>query len=110
MVKMRFLLVLATLALGLAAPPAGWAQGAAPQAQQQRMASCNAEAKNRNLGGDARKNFMSDCLAGRSQPGNASSPAQAAQQQKMRNCNAQATQQKLAGDARQKFMSTCLKG
>lgn len=33
-------------------------------AQQERMQSCNAEAKDKDLKGDARQNFMSRCLKG----------------------------------------------
>lgn len=41
---------------------------AAQQAQQERMRSCNAEAKARGLSGDARRPFMSDCLKGAAPP------------------------------------------
>lgn len=34
----------------------------AQTAQQEKMKSCNAEAKTKNLKGDERKKFMSDCL------------------------------------------------
>lgn len=33
-------------------------------AQQERMRSCNADAKNRNLSGERRQAFMRDCLRG----------------------------------------------
>jgi hypothetical protein len=58
--------------------PAQPAQGATPaqprqpsaaqQAQQQRMKDCNAGAAERKLAGDARKNFMSQCLSGKVAP------------------------------------------
>jgi hypothetical protein len=73
--------------------------------QQQRMATCNADAKTKNLTGDARKAFMSDCLSGKT-----TAAAPATQQEKMKSCNMQASTQKLSGDARKQFMSTCLKG
>src|SRR5690349_18167825 len=38
---------------------------AAQQAQRDRMTSCNADATTKNLTGDARKSFMSDCLSGK---------------------------------------------
>jgi hypothetical protein len=45
------------------------------------MRACNADAGARNLAGDARRGFMSDCLAGRPPPaGGRPSAAQAAQQ------------------------------
>lgn len=99
-----------------------WAQAAAerqPSAaqavQQERMRACNAGAGSRDLGGDARKTFMSDCLAGRTDPnapaaGGGRSAAQAAQQDRMRSCNAEAGTRNLAGDARKGFMSDCLAG
>jgi hypothetical protein len=37
---------------------------ASPKTPQQRMTSCNAEAKAKALKGDARKQFMSSCLKG----------------------------------------------
>jgi hypothetical protein len=73
--------------------------------QQQRMKDCNATAGQRKLSGDARKDFMSECLSG-----SASGSAGMSQQEKMKSCNARASQQELKGDARQRFMSNCLKG
>ncbi|MBM3488142.1 MAG: phosphate starvation-inducible protein [Alphaproteobacteria bacterium] len=72
--------------------------------QQDRMRSCDAQARRQNLEGDARQKFMSDCLAGR--PAAQPSPQQA----RMRACNAQASRQNLQGDARRNFMADCLKG
>ena len=72
--------------------------------QQELMKTCNAQAGNQKLTGDARKSFMSDCLSGKA------SPTLTPQQELMKSCNAQATTQKLKGDARKQFMSTCLKG
>lgn len=116
----------AVLAQGTATPaaPAAGATGqatpnqnqrqpsAAQAAQQERMRSCNSEAGTRHLEGDARRSFMSDCLAGRMPPaaGNQPSAAQAAQQDRMRSCNAEAGTRHLAGDARRSFMSDCLAG
>ena len=73
------------------------------KAQQQRMTDCNAKAKD--MKGDARKDFMSKCLAGEqvAKPSNT-------QQDKMKVCNKEAGDKKLKGDERKKFMSTCLKG
>src|SRR5690242_11248490 len=81
---------------------------AAQQAQRDRMTSCNADAKTKNLSGDARKSFMSDCLSGKSD--SSSATAMTPQQTKMKTCNTEASGKKLSGDARKQFMSTCLKG
>jgi psiF repeat len=78
----------------------------ANNSQQDKMTSCNADAKAKNLSGDDRKAFMKTCLS-------AAPPAAApmnSQQQKMKDCNASAKTQGLSGDARQQFMSSCLKG
>jgi hypothetical protein len=74
--------------------------------QQQRMKDCNADAGKQKLSGDARKQYMSACLAGEKPSGAATT----SQQDKMKTCNAQASKQQLKGDARQNFMSSCLKG
>jgi hypothetical protein len=105
---------------GRATPSAGAAMTPgsptpAQAAQQERMRACNADAGARNLTGETRQRFMSDCLAGRVTPGAAGaaggpSSAQAAQQDRMRTCNAEAGTRNLAGEARQRFMSDCLAG
>ena len=69
--------------------------------QQQKMKDCSAQATQKDLNGDARKSFMSDCLSAKPASGNS-------QQQKMKSCNQQAAQKHLAGDDRKQFMSTCL--
>ncbi|WP_342321962.1 phosphate starvation-inducible protein PsiF [Kosakonia sp. BYX6] len=75
--------------------------------QQQRMTLCNQQATAQTLAGDARKQYMRDCLRNtKTEPGQKSLTPQ---QQRMRECNAQATQQSLKGDDRSKFMSACLK-
>jgi psiF repeat len=88
------------LMLGVSGHDAAYSQSS----QQELMKTCNAQAGDQKLIGDARKNFMSKCLSGK--PAATLTP----QQQKMKTCNAQAGSQKLSGDARKKFMSTCLKG
>ena len=90
----------ALLVLGAASPAID-----AQNSQNARMTSCNADAKAKNLSGDARKAFMKSCLSGGSA---AASPN--SQQQKMKSCNADASSKGLKGDARKQFMSTCLKG
>lgn len=80
---------------------------AAQNAQQTKMTTCNAQAKEQTLSGDARKSFMKTCLS--NQPAPAESKL-TPQQQKMKQCNADAKTKGLAGADRKTFMSTCLKG
>ena len=70
-------------------------------AQQERMKSCNAQAAKKDLKGDERKAFMSDCLRNHEKL--------TAQQEKMKTCNASASDRALKGDERQAFMSQCLR-
>lgn len=77
-----------------------------PTAQQERMKNCNAEAKTKEMKGDARKQFMSSCLKGET----AAATPQQTQQNKMKTCNAEAKEKALKGDERKQFMSSCLKG
>ncbi|MEW5881258.1 MAG: PsiF family protein [Pseudomonadota bacterium] len=71
-----------------------------PTPQQEKMAACNKQAGEKNLKGDERKKFMSECL----------SAAKKTQQEKMAACNKQAGEKSLKGDERKKFMSECLRG
>jgi len=107
-------IVLATLALAaMLTPLCASAQGTAPTTQQNRMKECNATAGTQKLSGDARRQFMSDCLAGRVPQGGSAqggSPAQAAQRQRMASCNATAAERKMSGTSRQDFMKSCLSG
>ncbi len=73
----------------------------AQQAQQEKMKSCNADAGKKELKGDERKKFMSECLSAK--------PVAASQQDKMKSCNAEAASNSLKGDERKAFMSGCLK-
>lgn len=72
--------------------------------QQQRMSSCNKEAKEKGKTGDDRKAFMKACLSGKSEPEKKMTP----QQEKMAACNKDAADQKKTGDARKAFMKECL--
>jgi hypothetical protein len=78
----------------------------AENAQQEKMKTCNAQAKTQNLAGDARKSFMKTCLS--NQP--AEAPKLNSQQQKMKQCNSDAKTKGLSGAERKTFMSNCLKG
>jgi len=89
-------LIAATIALFLAAS-AHAADAPAKNSQQNKMAACNADAKE--LKGDERKAFMKECLSAK--------PAKpATQQEKMKTCNADAAGKK--GDERKAFMKECL--
>jgi len=94
-------LVGALLALFLSAAMAQAADEKKLTPQQEKMKSCNTEASDKKLEGDARKSFMSDCLK-------ASKPM--TQQEKMKACNKDASAKSLKGDDRKKFMSECLAG
>jgi len=97
---MKTILVTTAVALTLST------SAAALTAQQEKMKTCNAEATQKGLRGNARKTFMSDCLAA----GSATATPLTSQQQKMKTCNTAANTQGLKGDARQAFMSSCLSG
>jgi len=82
----------------LCATPALAAEsGGGNKAQTTRMSQCSAEAKEKGLKGDARKEHMSQCLRN---PG-----SQAAAKE----CNASATEKGLKGERRKEFMSECVK-
>lgn len=71
---------------------------AAQLAQQQRMTTCNSEASQRSLKGDARQSYMSSCLSGKM-----------SQTTLMKVCNAEATQDKMSSDDRKTYLASCLK-
>lgn len=96
--KTSTLPALGSLCLALAA----WQAPALAGTQQDKMTECNKEAAAKNLNGDARKQFMSQCLG--SHPA-----ASMTQQQRMTQCNKDASAKHLNGDERKAFMSTCLK-
>ena len=79
---------------------------------ENRMATCSHDAKEKGLKGEDRQEFMSKCLKGNG--GHASkdgkSPQLAQQQNRMKTCNAEAGKKDLHGDERRAFMSKCLKG
>ena len=78
----------------------------ADNAQQNKMTTCNAQAGDQKLAGDARKTFMKSCLSASSAP--AAAKMLTPQQQKMKSCNADAKTKALKGDDRKAFMKTCL--
>ena len=87
----------------------GWGHAAEATDQQNKMGACNAQAKTKELKGDERKKFMSECLSAK--PAAAASAPQegSTQQNKMKTCNADAKTKDFKGDERKKFMSECLK-
>jgi BarA-like signal transduction histidine kinase len=87
-----------TIAMGPAVAQQAKQPTAAQAAQQQRMTSCNANASQRNLKGDARQSYMSSCLSGNM-----------SQTTLMKVCNAEATQEKMTSDDRKAYLATCLK-
>lgn len=78
----------------------------AQNTQQDKMKTCNLQAKEQSLSGDGRKAFMKTCLS--NQP--AAAPKLNSQQQKMKQCSVDAKTKALSGAERKTFMSTCLKG
>jgi hypothetical protein len=76
--------------------------------QQQKMATCNKDAGEKKLAGDARKTFMKECLSAKATA--TASPVVTAQQEKMKSCNKDASAKHLKGKDRKEFMSSCLKG
>jgi hypothetical protein len=78
----------------------------AQNSQQDKMKTCNLQAKEQSLSGDARKSFMKTCLSNKEAAQSKLTP----QQQKMKQCNADAKSRSLSGGDRKTFMSTCLKG
>jgi hypothetical protein len=103
--NMKQLISLVVLGFALAAGAAHAADDGKTK-QQEKMATCNADAKTKALKGDERKAFMKSCLSNK--PAEAAAPAATNQQGKMKTCNADAKTKALKGDDRKKFMSECL--
>jgi len=96
---------IARLAVVLATVAFAGAPAFAANNQQNKMKECNAEAKEKALDGDARKDFMKQCLSAAKEEGKKKLTAQ---QEKMKACNAEAKTKDLKGGDRKKFMSECL--
>jgi len=87
-----------------------------------RTTECTTQASDRKLSGDARKQFMAECLktpaasrddTGGSKASRAHKSAEtghSSQAEKMKTCNQEATAKNLHKDERRQFMSECLKG
>ena len=92
--------------------------------QTQRMTECNAQAGEKHLTADARRQFMSACLKGHATKQEETSSAEkdshsgtapdgehhTTRGEKMKACNQEASAKSLHGDERKTFMSHCLKG
>ena len=91
-----------TIMLGLALAAFGaHAEEKAVTPQQQKMKTCNADAKGKT--GDERKAFMKECLSAKPVAAAANGTPQ---QEKMKACNADAKGK--SGDERKAFMKECL--
>ncbi len=99
---MKQLISLMALGLALAVGSAHAVEEKAPTTQQNKMKTCNAEAKDKK--GDERKAFMKECLSAK--PAAPAADGATGQQNKMKTCNADAKDKK--GDDRKKFMKECL--
>ena len=72
-----------------------------------RSAECAAQAVDRKLSGDARKQFVADCM--KAQPPAPADRHVSPQAEKMKICSKEASAKALKGDERRSFMSTCLR-
>jgi hypothetical protein len=91
---MKSLLSILAIGLTLSMGLAHAADGDGNTKQQNKMATCNADAADKK--GDERKAFMKECLSAKKQT----------QQNKMKTCNVDAKGKK--GDERKTFMKECL--
>jgi hypothetical protein len=112
-ISMFLIFAFVAVNIGLAAAAADVAKkapSAAQLAQQEKMKSCNKEAKAKALKGDERKAFMKSCLSGKTSTApTTAAAAPTTQQDKMKACSKDAKEKALKGDERKKFMSECLK-
>jgi len=104
---MKKALSILAAALALSFGIAHAADEKAPTGQQNKMKTCNAEAKDKK--GDERKAFMKECLSAKPAAAASADDGGSTQQNKMKTCNADAKTKDLKGEERKKFMSECLK-
>ncbi|HEY0767467.1 MAG TPA: PsiF family protein [Steroidobacteraceae bacterium] len=78
--------------------------------QQDKMTTCNADAKAKALKGAERKTFMKSCLSDKGAAPAAGAATTNSQQEKMKTCNADAKTKGLKGPERKAFMKDCLSG
>jgi hypothetical protein len=120
-------LVAVGAALAIVAGQTAVAEAQHENSQQEKMTTCNADAKTKDLKGDERKAFMKTCLSAKGGAGaameksekaekagkaekSAKSEKVNAQQEKMKTCSTDAKTKGLKGDERKSFMKDCLKG
>ena len=86
------------------------AQASHENSQQQKMTTCNADAKAKGLKGADRKTFMKSCLSDKTAAATSGAAGTTgnSQQEKMKTCNADATTKGLKGAGRKAFMKDCL--
>jgi len=95
------------------------------QPQNRHSSACSTQAGNQHLTGDARKQFMSECVkkhvvarddasSGAEKDSHSATSTNgqhhSSQSEKMKTCNHEASTKNLHGDERKSFMSQCLKG
>lgn len=95
---MKKLIALVSLGIALSVSTSAFAG-----AQQNKMKTCNADAKQQALKGAERKTFMKGCLKN-----DAPIETKLSQQNKMKSCNADAKTKALKGQERKDFMKSCL--
>ena len=109
--------VAAGAALALFSGQAAFAQTTTTNTQQEKMTTCNADAKAKGLTGAERKEFMKSCLSskgaeatgtGATTAEGSAAPTSNAQQEKMKSCSADAKTKGLKGAERKTFMKECL--
>ena len=101
---MKKLISLLALGLSLSLGVAHAADEKAKTPQQNKMKTCNVEAKDKK--GDERKAFMKECLSAKPAAAEPAADAKTPQQNKMKTCNVEAKDKK--GDERKAFMKECL--
>lgn len=72
--------------------------------QQEKMRTCNAEAKSQSLKGEDRRTFMSQCLSVTPEE----KQERLAVKEKSRTCAAEAKAKSIKGDERKQFIAQCL--
>ena len=95
------------VALAMMASQATFSEATQENSQQEKMKTCNADAKAKALKGDERRAFMKSCL---SEHGTEAATTANSQQEKMKTCNADAKTKGLKGAERKEFMKSCLSG
>lgn len=72
--------------------------------QQEKMRTCNAEAKSQALKGEDRRAFMSQCLAVTPEE----KQERLALKEKTKSCNAEARAKSIKGEERKQFITQCM--